>query len=135
MIYLNPIPRCLLAISDTCWTGDLSSSAEEWLEPPYTSGLGMYDLDCNYYLVAYVHPLFQNWVSMSVCIISRASYASDPNILLYFEFYLHVFKVQNCWPFSAVVAKRGMIAVLWMTMHLHQIFKILNSSFKDWRTV
>ena len=52
-----------------------------------------------------------------------------------FEFYFHLFKVQNYWPLSAVVAKRETVVAKWMTMHLRQISKILKSSLYDWLIV
>ena len=41
---------------------------------------------------------------VSIC----CAFHADPNYLyVFFKFYFHAFKVQNCWLLSAVVAKRG----------------------------
>lgn len=116
----------------------LKSPAGACLEPPHTCGIGMYILD--------------SYLSSSLCTVlvlelrleSQCQFASSAvhsmHLILTFhyiilKFYFLVFKVQNCWPVSAVVAKRGMIVVLWMKIHLNQISKILEPSFKDWLIV
>lgn len=122
---MSKIINPMLLLHNVWYLLNQGSSAGACLEPPHSWVLGMFILDFML-LLKYSSLVLESRVS--IC----CAFHADPNYLyVFFKFYFHAFKVQNCWLLSAVVAKRGMIAVLWMSMVWLYISKILKSSFKD----